>query len=66
MSTHDGYYLATIPVGAGRFAAGIQFGALCDWVQIDDAAFYPVAGFNPDRPADVRRRNPARPRCTRA
>ena len=57
--THDGYYLATIPVGAGRFAAGIQFGALCDWVQIDDAAFYPVAGFNPENPAEVRPAIPA-------
>jgi len=26
--THDGYYLATVPVGAGRFAVGVQFGAL--------------------------------------
>jgi FMN phosphatase YigB (HAD superfamily) len=57
--THDGYYLATVPVGAGRFAAGIQFGALCDWVQIDHAAFYPVTGFNPDRPEDVRPAVPA-------
>ncbi len=43
--THDGYYLATIPVGAGRFAAGIQLGALCEWVQIDEVGFYPVEGF---------------------
>lgn len=50
--THDGYYLATIPVGAGRFAAGVQFGALCDWVQIDEAAFYPVAGFSPESPGE--------------
>lgn len=57
--THDGYYLATIPVGAGRFATGIQFGALCDWVQIDDVAFYPVAGFNPEIPADARPPIPA-------
>jgi hypothetical protein len=50
--THDGYYLATVPVGAGRFAAGIQFGALCDWVQIDEAAFYPVASFSPETPGE--------------
>lgn len=47
-ATHDGYYLATIPVGAGRFAAGISFGALCDWVQIEECAFHPVAAFGPD------------------
>jgi FMN phosphatase YigB (HAD superfamily) len=53
LQTHDGFYLVTIPVGAGRFAAGVQFGALCDWVQIEEAVFYPVAGFNPDRPEDA-------------
>ena len=45
--THDGYYLATIPVGAGRFAAGVQIGALCEWVQIEEIGFYPVDGFVP-------------------
>jgi len=50
--THEGYYLAAIPIGAGRFAAGIQFGALCDWVQIEDVSFFPVQGFSPDKPTD--------------
>lgn len=45
--THDGYYLATIPVGAGRYAVGVQFGAVCDWLQIEEAAFYPVDRFAP-------------------
>jgi FMN phosphatase YigB (HAD superfamily) len=53
-ATHDGYYLATVPIGAGRFAAGLQFGALADWVQIDEAAFYPVAGFNQEGPGESR------------
>ncbi|SMF72587.1 HAD family hydrolase [Allosphingosinicella indica] len=47
--THDGYYLATVPVGAGRFAVGIQLGALCEWVQIDEVGFYPVDGFIPQK-----------------
>jgi FMN phosphatase YigB (HAD superfamily) len=51
--THDGYYLATIPVGAGRFAAGIQLGALCDWVEVDELVFYPVKGFSPEMPSDA-------------
>ncbi len=51
-ATHDGYHVALIPVGAGRFAAGIQVGALCDWVQIDEAAFYPVARFTPQLGAE--------------
>jgi FMN phosphatase YigB (HAD superfamily) len=45
--THDGYYLATIPVGAGHYAVGVQFGAVCDWLQIEEAAYYPVDRFNP-------------------
>lgn len=51
--THDGFYLATIPVGAGRFAAGIQIGALCDWAEVDQVAFYPVDGFLPDQPSEA-------------
>lgn len=51
--THGGYYLATIPVGAGRFAAGIQLGAICDWAEIEELAFYPVAGFSPEKPSDA-------------
>jgi FMN phosphatase YigB (HAD superfamily) len=51
-ATHDGYHVALIPVGAGRFAAGIQLGGLCDWVQIDEAAFYPVARFTPQLGAE--------------
>ena len=52
--THDGFYLATIPVGAGRFAAGIQLGALCAWAEVDEIAFYPVVGFSPDKPSDAK------------
>jgi FMN phosphatase YigB (HAD superfamily) len=50
-ATHDGYYLATVPIGAGRFAAGIQFGQVCEWLQIEDASFYPVDGFS-SRPGE--------------
>lgn len=47
-ATHDGYYLATIPVGEGRFSVGVHFGALCDWVEIDECAFHPVEAFGPN------------------
>jgi len=57
--THDGYYLATIPVGAGRFAAGIQLGAICDWAEVDELVFYPVKGFSPETPSDVAKPIPA-------
>ena len=38
--TTDGYYLAQIPIGANEYIAGIQFGQLYEWVQIDDLTFY--------------------------
>lgn len=43
--THDGYYLAPIPIGDSRLSVGIQFGQLYDWVQIDSAVFMPVDRF---------------------
>ena len=52
-ATHDGYHVATIPVGAGRFAVGIQFGSLCEWVQIDEISYYPVEEYMEDL-AEVR------------
>lgn len=45
VATHDGFYAATIAVGAGRYAVGVQFGSLCDWVQIEEATFYSVNSF---------------------
>ena len=58
-STHDGFYLATIPVGAGRFAAGIRLGAVCEWAEVDQLAFYPVGGFSPDEPTEAAKPIPA-------
>ena len=45
-ATHDGYYQATVPVGAGRFAVGIQLGAIAEWVQIEEVAFHSAAGIH--------------------
>ncbi len=42
--THDGYFVVNIPVGAGRYAIGIKFGALYEWVQVEGAWF--VAGHD--------------------
>lgn len=47
--THDGYYIAPIPVGDCRFSVGIQFGQLFDFVQIDSAVFMPVDRFLSDK-----------------
>lgn len=40
--THDGFLMARIPVGAARYAIGIQFGRLYEWVEIRAAEFLPA------------------------
>lgn len=47
--THDGYYMAAIPVGAARFTVGVQLGAVCEWVQIEEAVFHDVEAFGKPR-----------------
>lgn len=47
--THDGYYLAPIPIGDSRFSVGVQFGQLYDYVQIESASFMPVDRFLSDK-----------------
>ncbi|MDT8757094.1 HAD family hydrolase [Sphingomonas psychrotolerans] len=47
--THDGYYMAPIPVGDCRFSVGVQFGQLFDYVQIDSVTFMPVDSFLTDK-----------------
>ncbi|MBC9032527.1 HAD family hydrolase [Sphingomonas sp. JC676] len=47
--THDGYYLAPIPIGDCRFSIGIQFGRLYEWLQVDSAVFMPVKRFLSDK-----------------
>ncbi|MGK6356661.1 HAD family hydrolase [Sphingomonas sp. DT-207] len=55
--THDGYYLAPIPIGDCRYSVGLQFGQLFDWLQVESATFMPVEDFlsekaaPPERPA---------------
>lgn len=45
-ATHDGYYQATVPIGAGRFAVGLQVGAIAEWLQIEEAAFHGVGALH--------------------
>jgi FMN phosphatase YigB (HAD superfamily) len=47
--THDGYFLAPIPIGDSRFSVGVQFGQLYDWVQVESATFMPVDTFLSDK-----------------
>jgi FMN phosphatase YigB (HAD superfamily) len=43
--THDGYYIAPIPIDDCRFSIGLQFGRLFEWVQVESAVFMPVDRF---------------------
>ena len=41
--TIDGFYRIDVPVGAARFVPGIQFGDVCEWLQIEEVLYRPVA-----------------------
>lgn len=47
--THDGYYIAPIPIDDCRFSVGLQFGRLYDWVQVESVTFMPVDRFLSDQ-----------------
>lgn len=49
--THDGYFMAAIPIGGCQFAIGVQFGRLYDFVQVESAQFVPVGSFLSDKAA---------------
>jgi len=41
--THDGYFVAAVPIGAARFTIALQFGKLYDVVEIHSVQFRPIA-----------------------
>lgn len=43
MPTHDGYYVACIPIGRARFAIGLQFGQVYEFVQVQEIHFAAAA-----------------------
>ncbi len=40
--TFDGFYAATVPVGAGELEFAIQFGVLFNWLQLDSVTLLPI------------------------
>jgi hypothetical protein len=44
--TAEGFYRINVPIGAGKFTAAIQLGALVEWVQIADTHFYAMDEFD--------------------
>ena len=57
--THDGFYLAAIPVGKGRYSIALRFGALFEWLELESLSFYPVDDFLSDKHEELRREYPA-------
>ncbi|BBC72160.1 hydrolase [Altererythrobacter sp. B11] len=53
-ATHDGFFLAAIPVGAGQYSVALQFGALFDWFELDSLSFHRVDEFLTAKPDDQR------------
>lgn len=49
--THDGWFIAAMPVGDGRFSVGVQFGRSYEWLQIRSARYVPVEYFMGEKPA---------------
>ena len=43
--THDGFYTMALPVGAGRFTVGVQWGGAIECVQIDSARFFVAESY---------------------
>jgi len=47
--THDGFYIAPIPIRDCHYSIGLQFGRLYDWVQVERVVFMPVDRFLSDQ-----------------
>jgi FMN phosphatase YigB (HAD superfamily) len=62
-ATHDGYFQAVVPVGEGRFAAGVAIGAIAEWVQIEEGAFHAVGALHDAREAVISPPVPAQLIC---
>ncbi|MCX7902365.1 MAG: hypothetical protein N2483_08815, partial [Burkholderiaceae bacterium] len=41
LPTFEGFYAALIPVGRAEYAVGAQFGAICEWLQLESARLVP-------------------------
>lgn len=59
--THDGYFAASIPVGAGRYAIGVQFGRRYDWVEVRAVEFLPASALTAGAEGQAKLRIAARP-----
>ncbi|WP_068090786.1 HAD family hydrolase [Novosphingobium rosa] len=44
-ATHDGFYVAAIPMGEARYGVALRLGAKFEWVEIDSIRIMPQADF---------------------
>ena len=44
-ATHDGYYALCVPMGANKFSAAVQFGAVFEWVEVYSISVLPAAEY---------------------
>lgn len=44
-ATHDGYYALCVPMGASKFSAAVQFGAVFEWVEVYSISVLPAAEY---------------------
>lgn len=62
-ATHDGYYMAAIPIGDCRYSVALQFGQAFGWLQVESAGFLAVDDFMSESHQAARRVTPAEPIC---
>ncbi|MDE2405401.1 MAG: HAD family hydrolase [Sphingomonadales bacterium] len=60
-ATHDGWYVAVVPLGEARFTAALQFGTLYEWLQIDSLSFVATTDFLSEDATAAERQQPAVP-----
>ena len=60
-ATHDGYFMAALPVGQSRYSLALQFGQACEWLQLESACFVPADQLLADVADELREEIPAEP-----
>jgi FMN phosphatase YigB (HAD superfamily) len=47
--TAEGYYRVRVPVGRARPTVAVQLGRICEWVQVEELSYTPIAEMIPGR-----------------
>lgn len=60
-ATHEGYFMAALPVGNCRYSVALQFGQACEWFQLESACFVPADQLLADVADELREEIAAEP-----